>query len=177
MEVVLVLHWSSLVIDILRAPTVLTKSSKDECSTGSNNHVRFTDHFRSSIIDINRSKDLHDNIWDCVIYWLKWVDKYSRYSIYHLYQNIYNYSRDSAVSLFFVMRLFTFLKKMFFMFLMFLCFIFNWQCRSLFLRESIIFEDVPFSVFIKFFQPFLTVLSFILPNFYFQRNIRLLYSV
>ena len=35
-----------------------TRSYKDECSTGSNNHLRLTDLLRSEIIEVNRSKDL-----------------------------------------------------------------------------------------------------------------------
>ena len=37
-----------------------TRSYKDECSTGSNNHLRLTDLLRSEIIEVNRSKDLDD---------------------------------------------------------------------------------------------------------------------
>ena len=37
-----------------------TRSYKDECSTGSNNHLKLTDILRSKIIEVNRSKDLDD---------------------------------------------------------------------------------------------------------------------
>ena len=37
-----------------------TRSSMIECSTGSNNHLRCSDLFRSYIIEFNRSKDLDD---------------------------------------------------------------------------------------------------------------------
>ena len=37
-----------------------TRSSKDECSTRSNNDLRSTDLFRSKIIEFNRSKNLDD---------------------------------------------------------------------------------------------------------------------
>ena len=39
---------------------ILTRSSKDECSIGSNNHLMSTDLFRSQIIEFNRSKNLDD---------------------------------------------------------------------------------------------------------------------
>ena len=39
-----------------------TRSSKDECSIGSNNHLRSTDLFMSEIIDFKRSTNLEENL-------------------------------------------------------------------------------------------------------------------